>query len=156
MILKKRDQTITLSTQSSVKIGGEAVQVDLQLLFQRLTESSKASRDMASVFKYELCSHPPALFDTSLLLRQPHTQLLTDATWALLTPDLPGITGQVQFVLDGHILSGLFLPNHWVEFNTFLVEASLPRGDVHIIKVIQLHVILQSYGPFVGRSEAIF
>jgi hypothetical protein len=29
---KKKDQAITLSTQSSVKIDGEAVQVDLQLL----------------------------------------------------------------------------------------------------------------------------
>ena len=27
-------------------------------------------------------------------------------------------------------------------------EASIPRGDVHILKGLQLHVILQSYGPF--------
>jgi hypothetical protein len=53
---KKRDQAITLSTQSTVKIGGEAVQVDA---FQRLTVAAKASQDLASVFKYELCSHPP-------------------------------------------------------------------------------------------------
>jgi hypothetical protein len=51
---KKRDQAITLSTQFSVKIGGEAVQVDPQLLFQRLIVAAKASRDLASVFKYEL------------------------------------------------------------------------------------------------------
>ena len=30
--------------------------------------------------------------------------VLADAIWALLTPDLPGITGQVQYVLDGGAL----------------------------------------------------
>ena len=53
-------------------------------------------------------------------------------------------------------MSHLFLTNHWVEFNKILHEASIPRGDVHTLQVLQLHVILQSYGPFVGRSEAIF
>ena len=33
---------------------------------------------------------------------------------------------------------------------------SIPKGDVHTLEVLQLHVILQSYGPFVGRSEALF
>ena len=55
-----------------------------------------------------------------------------------------------------HILSGLSYTNHYVEFNKILHEASIPRGDVHTLKVLQLHVILQSYGLFVGRSEAIF
>ena len=41
-----------------------------------------------------------------------------------------------------------FLTNHWVEFNKNLHEASIPRGDVHILKGLQLHDILQSYGPF--------
>ena len=29
-----------------------------------------------------------------------------------------------------------------------LHEPSIPRGDVHILKVLQLHAIKQSYGPF--------
>ncbi|WAR09455.1 hypothetical protein MAR_019413 [Mya arenaria] len=69
---KKKDKATTLSSQFSVKIGGEAVQVDPRLLFQRFTVAAKAS-----VFKYGLCSNPPALFDTSLLLRQPHKLVLT-------------------------------------------------------------------------------
>ncbi|KAJ8377274.1 hypothetical protein AAFF_G00261830 [Aldrovandia affinis] len=95
---KKRDQAITMSTKSSVKIDGEAVQMDPQLLFQRLTIAAKASQDLASVFKYELCSHPSALFDISLLLRQPQKPVLADAIWALHTP------GHVQYVLDGGAL----------------------------------------------------
>ena len=47
-----------------------------------------------------------------------------------------------------HILSGLFLTNHWVVFNKILHEASIPRGDVHILNGFQLHIILQSYGSF--------
>ena len=88
-IFKKKDQAFTLSKQSSVIIDGEAVNVDPQLLFQRLTVAAKASHYLASVFKYQLCSHPPAPFDTSLLLRQPQKPVLADAIWALLTPDLP-------------------------------------------------------------------
>ena len=30
----------------------------------------------------------------------------------------------------------------------FQHEASIPRGDEHILKILQLQVILQSYGPF--------
>ena len=40
--------------------------------------------------------------------------------------------------VGSHILSGLFLTNHWVEFNNILHEASIPRGDVHILKGLQL------------------
>ena len=101
---KKKDKVITMSKQSLVQIGGEAVQVDPILLFQRLLVAAKASQDMASAFKYELCSHPAALFDTSLLLRQPQKPVLADAIWALTTHNLAGITGQVQYVLDGGAL----------------------------------------------------
>ena len=54
----------------------------------------------------------------------------------------------VDLSFGSHILSGPFLTNHWVEFNKMLHEASIPRGDVHSLKGLQLHVILQSYGPF--------
>ncbi|KAJ8377229.1 hypothetical protein AAFF_G00264570 [Aldrovandia affinis] len=42
-----------------------------------------------------------------ILLRQPQKPVLTDAIWALHTPDLPGVTGHVQYVqyvLDGGAL----------------------------------------------------
>ena len=101
---KKRDQAITMRTKSSLKIDGEAVHMDPHLLFQRLTIAAKASQDLPSVFKYELCSHPPALFDTSLMLRQPQKPVLAEAIWKLHTPDLSEVTGPVQNVLDGGAL----------------------------------------------------
>ena len=36
------------------------------------------------VFKYELCSYPPALFDSALLLREPQKPQLADAIWTLI------------------------------------------------------------------------
>lgn len=101
---KKRDQAITMASKSAVKIGDEVVQVDPQLLFQRLTVAARASQDLALVFKYKLCSHPAALFDSSLLLRQPQKQQLADAIWALQTSHQPEIPGNVQYVLDGGAL----------------------------------------------------
>ena len=54
----------------------------------------------------------------------------------------------VAWLVESHILSGLFHTNHWVEFNKIVHKASIPSGDVHILKGLQLHIILQSYGPF--------
>ena len=53
-----------------------------------------------------------------------------------------------------HILSGLFLTNHWVEFNKILHEASIPRGDVHILNGLQLHVFTELW-PFYLLSYGV-
>ncbi|XP_041362003.1 uncharacterized protein LOC121377973 [Gigantopelta aegis] len=101
---KRKHQVVTLDTKSTVKIDGESVQIDPQLLFQRLTIAAKTSKDLEDVFKYELCTHPPALFDPNLLLRQPQKPVLADAIWAVLTPDDTSITGEIPYVLDGGAL----------------------------------------------------
>ena len=101
---KRNDKAITLDTKSAVKIDGATVQIDPRLLFQRLKVAAKAIDNLEVVFKYKLCSYPPALFDSSLLLREPQKPMLANAIWALLTPDIPGVTGEVQHVLDGGAL----------------------------------------------------
>ena len=56
---KRSDQAVTLGARTAVKIGDESVHVDPQLLFQRLVIVSREREDtLASVFNYELCSHP--------------------------------------------------------------------------------------------------
>ena len=52
---KRNDQVITLDTKSTVRIDGIAVQIDPQLLFQRLTLAAKAANNIENLFKYELC-----------------------------------------------------------------------------------------------------
>ena len=67
----KSNQAITFSAKSSVKVDGEKIQVDPQLLFQHLIIASQSLDDMSAIFKYELCSCPPFLFDSSLMLLKP-------------------------------------------------------------------------------------
>ena len=98
---KRNYQVITLDTKSAIKIDGITVQIDPQLLFQRLTLAAKTTDNIKDIFKYELCSYPPALFDTSLLLRKSQKPMLANAIWNLVTQDTPEIPGKVQFVLDG-------------------------------------------------------
>ena len=102
---KRKDQVITLDTKNAVKVDGIKVQIDPQLLFQRLTIiAAKATENFEDVFRYELCSYPPALFDSSLLLREPQKPVLANAIWNLLAPDISEISGEVQHVLDGGAL----------------------------------------------------
>ena len=68
--------------------GGEDVQIDPQLLFQRLITVVQSSSELKAYFlKYELCSYPPALFDSSLLLREARKPVLADAIWDLIGTD---------------------------------------------------------------------
>ena len=68
-----------LGTKNSVRNDGDDVQVDPLLLFQRLITVTHTSDELESAFKHELCSYPPALFGSSLLLREAHKPALADA-----------------------------------------------------------------------------
>ena len=104
-IFKRNDQAVTMASKSAVKIGNEEVQVDPHLLFQRLVVAAKSSDNTEEMFKYELCSHPPALFDTSLMMREAQKSLLAEAMWSKLPVDIQEVpTDDVQYVLDGGAL----------------------------------------------------
>ena len=75
----KKNQVVTLGLKSSsVNIGGDRLQIDPLLLFQRLTTVMQSSDDLELAFKHELCSYPPALFDSSLLLNEADKPALAD------------------------------------------------------------------------------
>ena len=78
---KRCDQVVTLKTKAAVKIDSVSVQIDPQLLFQRLIVAAKAADNIENIFKYELCSYPPALFDSSLLLKEPQKPASANALW---------------------------------------------------------------------------
>ena len=82
---KHSSQAVTLAAKSSVRIESDTVQVDLQLLFHRLIVTWNRSDDIQGLFRYELCSYPAALFDSSLTLRQPQKPVLAKAIWAKLS-----------------------------------------------------------------------
>ncbi|KXJ07029.1 hypothetical protein AC249_AIPGENE22875 [Exaiptasia diaphana] len=66
---KRSEQAITLNSRNTVKIGKEDVQIDPQLLFQRLVLACDTADDMESMFKYELCTYPSSLFEAPGIMR---------------------------------------------------------------------------------------
>ena len=96
----------------SVKIDGEDIQIDPQLLFQRLiTVINQSPDELESAFKYELCSYPSALFDSSLLLREADKPALADhdAIWKICETHASANNliiswNNIQYVLDGGAL----------------------------------------------------
>ncbi|PFX20787.1 hypothetical protein AWC38_SpisGene14755 [Stylophora pistillata] len=97
---KRSAQAVTMASKSSVKIDNDQVQVDPQLLFQRLVIACDNSH-LEALPQYELCTYPTALFDSPFMLRQPQKPALADALWTRLTPDAKTqAEGNVQYVLD--------------------------------------------------------
>ena len=99
----RKKQAVTLASKAAVKIDDECVQVDPQLIFQRLSfiATNGSNEDPASLFKYELCTHPAALFDHSSLPWEANKQALADAIWKLVENDNEVLPYPVHYVLDG-------------------------------------------------------
>ena len=99
---KKKDQAVAQSTKSTVKMQGESIQVDPQLLFQRLVAAARGMfEDPSVIFQYELCSYPSAIFESSVLLRAAKKASLGEAMWNLGECGFDGTLGNVKYVLDG-------------------------------------------------------
>ncbi|KAJ8412509.1 hypothetical protein AAFF_G00128450 [Aldrovandia affinis] len=89
---------------SAEKACNADVMLRIKELLKRKTESLKSSSRTAALWlQYMDMVDILPLFDISLLLRQPQKPVLADAIWALHT-DLLGVTGHVQYVLDGGAL----------------------------------------------------
>ena len=98
---KRSDQVTTLQSKSSVRVDGQPIHVDPELLFQRLIVASNTIEDRKALFRFELCSYPSALFDDKLMPRAPKKADLANAIWTRLPPGIAGPTGEVQHVFDG-------------------------------------------------------
>ena len=104
---QRKRQAVTLAVKTAVKVDDESVQIDPQLLFQKpsLIATNGTYDNPASVFKYELCSHPPALFDAYSLPWTANKPSLAEALWKVVEKvngqELPS---DVHYVLDGGVL----------------------------------------------------
>ena len=65
---KKKHQAVTLST-SAVKVNNETIQIDPQVLFQRLITAGTRNDQLEQIFQFELCSYPPAIFEARHVMR---------------------------------------------------------------------------------------
>ena len=102
---KKADQAKSLGSRATVTIKGETVRVDPQLIFQRLiTADERLANDPKSLFEYELCSHPPALFETPFLPLKANKASLADVLWKAMKEEQLQPSGDVRYVLDGGAL----------------------------------------------------
>ena len=102
---KKKDQVVTMDVKVCAKVDGESIQVDPQLLFQRLVTAANGQPDeseLSSLFEFEHSTPPPSLFEPSGLLRESHKSGLADAlmTTAKGEPPLED-EEEGQIVLDG-------------------------------------------------------
>ena len=98
---KRSDQVTTLQSKSSVRVRGQPIHVNPELMFQRLVVAFNTIDNRQALFRFELCSYSSALFDDTLMPRAPPKAVLTNAIWTRLPPDIAGPTGEVQHELDG-------------------------------------------------------
>lgn len=131
---RRKDQVVTMASKAAVKFDDGKIQVDPQLLFQRLSIIATGGRfeNPKSLLKYGMCSYPPALFDTSLLPRKANKPALADAIWTDVKNTSTEVTGNVHFVLDGGAL---------------IHRVSWPRGFTYdAIYSVYVQCVIQRYG----------
>ena len=68
---KKKEEAVTMSTKPAVKIGGERVSIDPQLLFQHLLHVPCGDLSkLEDIFQHELTALPSSLFDDSGFIQE--------------------------------------------------------------------------------------
>ena len=136
---KRNQQAITLGTKTSIKVGGDDMQVDPQLLFQRLLTVADDSVDkVEEVFSYELSGHPSSLFDSSGLLREAQKPALATAIWELGECGATEIPlNNICYVLDGGSLVQRLPWRYGSTFhdicNQYVVLVQSNYGRAHIV-----------------------
>lgn len=103
---QKKDQVKTLASKTSISLKDGTIQIDPQLLFQRLSVLATSGQydNPASFFEYEMSSYPAALFDTSLLPRKADKPALADALWKITQNVQTTCPKEAHYVLDGGAL----------------------------------------------------
>ena len=100
---KKDKQAITMDRYIISEVIHKEIQVDPQLLFQRLiTVRNYANEDVDVLFKLELCAVPASLFEPNGLPKKANKAILAEAIWKVINANVEyprQLT--VQYVLDG-------------------------------------------------------
>lgn len=101
---QKADQAVALAFRSTVKVSGKCITVAPQLPIQRLLMVRDNYQDVQSLFEYELCSYPVALFESSCLPLQPIKSVRAKTLWKETAEVQRKPRGSVQYVYDGRAL----------------------------------------------------
>ena len=141
---KRKQQTITLGSKTAVMLNKEAVHIDPQALFQRLTVvAARENVDSHELFKHELCGYPAALFESTGTPRQANKAVFASALWNEVKSHECSTPTKPLYVLDGGAL---------------LHRVSWSRGvTFKDICDIYVHYVTRKYGNcvivFDGYSE---
>ena len=107
--------------------------IDPQLLFQRLLTVGERCDDVTSLFQYELSTYPAALFESSSLPLKPNKAVLADYLWKSMKEEQRNPSGDVQYFLDGGAL---------------LHRVPWPRGSTYeSVSHLYVRHVIQKYGP---------
>ena len=105
----------TLGTKNYVKVDGESIQIDPQLLFQRLIVAANAT-DLKTALSFELCTFAPALFQSTGVLLEATKSTLAESIYTMVQCQQTDIPNNIQYVFDG----GDFLHKiPWVKGSTY-------------------------------------
>lgn len=102
---KRKNQIVNMSAKSACQLKDTTIPVDPKLLFQRLTTvAGVIMEESDDAMEYELCSFPPALFDSSGVPLEARKPAIRDAVCAFCKgsaerTDLPH--EDIAYVLDG-------------------------------------------------------
>lgn len=82
-VFKKKDQAVVMNTKNTIQIDNENVQIDPEVLFQRLLfiQTNRNKDDLESVLNYELTQRPPVFFDENGFVRDGNESALPDLLW---------------------------------------------------------------------------
>jgi len=101
---RKTNQAVTLDSRSTVQINDDLVQIDPQLLFQRLILTGTQTGELAEIFEHELCSYPPVLFEEKGIILAPNKPVLAKAILEESPQNERGPAEDHSYVIDGGAL----------------------------------------------------
>ena len=120
---------------------------DPQVFVQRLIAIKDHQEYSAELFKYELCSHPPALFDRYGLPRQANKAQITDLVWEVTKSVQTKIqSDKTHFVIDGGALPQRIPWQHGITYDS-ICEIYVKYVEQHYGK--QATIVFDGYqhGP---------
>jgi 5'-3' exonuclease len=100
---KKKGQAITMDSESAMKTPDGDINIDPQLLFQRLVIAGTEVGDLSKALLCELCAYPPSLFESKYALLSANKPALASAIKSLAPADTAQ-PSDIQYVLDGGAL----------------------------------------------------
>lgn len=105
---KKANSVVKPNAKNALVIDGDIVNIDPQLLFQRLmlTTRDMDEDEIRSVFKYELSQKPSALFDELGFMRETNSSNFSDHLWKKVGCEKGNTTvfNGRNFILNGNSL----------------------------------------------------